>query len=221
MDNVIHILDIIGTAVFAITGALAAGRKQMDIIGVVVLGLVTALGGGTLRDVILGIHPVFWISNTYYLAVAATAAISIFLLANRWRLPAKSLMYADALGLAVFTIIGFQVGFRETYDYSVAIFMGVTTAVVGGIIRDVLSAEIPLVFRREIYASASLCGAVMLALMSYLQLPSSFSVPSAILTTLIIRLIALQYNLALPLFRLKKNNVKSTNGEPKTGGKVQ
>ena len=87
MDLVMHMLDLIGTAVFAITGALAAGRKRMDIFGVVVLGCVTALGGGTLRDVILGIRPVFWISGTHYLAVAALAAIGTFLVAQRWRLP--------------------------------------------------------------------------------------------------------------------------------------
>jgi uncharacterized membrane protein YeiH len=106
-------LDLIGTAVFAITGALAAGRKQMDIFGVVVLGCVTALGGGTLRDVILGIYPVFWISDTWYLGVAVTAAVATFVSARRWRLPATVLLYADAVGLAVFTVIGFQGGFRE------------------------------------------------------------------------------------------------------------
>jgi uncharacterized membrane protein YeiH len=214
MDLVIYMLDLVGTAVFAITGALAAGRKRMDIFGVVVLGCVTALGGGTLRDVILGIRPVFWIAGTHYLAVAAIAAIGTFLLARRWGLPAMALMYADAIGLAVFTVIGFQKGFQVTQVYSVAIVMGVTTGVVGGIIRDVLSAEMPLILRREIYASASLGGAALLSLLSHLGLPSAVSVSAVVLTTLAIRIAALHWNLSLPLFRLEEDREKATRSEP-------
>lgn len=209
-----YIIDLLGTAIFAITGALAAGRKRMDIFGVVVLGYVTALGGGTLRDVILGNHPVFWISDTVYLAVAAIAAIGTFVFVRRWRLPMMVLMYADAAGLAVFTVIGFQKGFQTTGVYSIAIVMGVTTGVVGGIIRDVLSGEIPLILRREIYASASLCGAALLALLSYLQLPSYFTVSAAVLTILVLRLAALHWNLSLPLFRLEEDREEARRNEP-------
>ncbi len=205
MDALIHIMDLIGTAVFAITGALAAGRKRMDIFGVVVLGFVTALGGGTMRDVILGIRPVFWISDTYYLIVCVIAGIATFVIAQRWKFPPKALMYADGVGLAVFTVIGFQKGFQVTQSYSIAIVMGVTTGVAGGIIRDVLSGEIPLILRREIYASASLCGASLLALMSYLQLQVFYAVTAAVLTTLGVRLAALRWNLALPNFRPEEN----------------
>jgi uncharacterized membrane protein YeiH len=205
MECLIHWFDLAGTAVFAITGALAAGRKRMDIFGVVVLGCVTALGGGTLRDVVLGSRPVFWISDTLYLAVASLAAIGTFLLAQRFRFHGNVLMVADAIGLAVFTVIGFQKGFQQTQEYSIAIVMGVATAVVGGIIRDLLSGEIPLILRREIYASASLCGAALLALLSYLQLPSPLAVPAAFLSSLLIRLAALHWNLALPLFRLEED----------------
>lgn len=202
MDFVTYLLDLTGTAVFAITGALAAGRKRMDIFGVVVLGCVTAIGGGTLRDVILGEHPVFWISDTRYLAVAAVAALGTFVLAQRWKLPAMVLLYADAVGLAAFTAIGFQKGFQATHAYSIAIVMGLATGVVGGIIRDVLSGEIPLIFRREIYASASLCGAALLALLSYLKLPGPVTVSAGVLATMAIRLTAIHWNLSLPLFRL-------------------
>lgn len=205
MDIVTHMLDLLGTAVFAVTGALAAGRKRMDIFGVVVLGCVTALGGGTLRDVILGSRPVFWISDTYYLWVAAIVALGTFISARRWKLPGIVLMYADAVGLAVFTVIGFQRGLHITDDYSIAIVMGVITGVAGGIIRDLLSGEIPLILRKEIYASASLCGTALLALLSYLKLPGPITVSAAVLTTLIIRLAALHWNLSLPLFRLEED----------------
>jgi uncharacterized membrane protein YeiH len=205
MDAVIHMLDLIGTAVFAVTGSLAAGRKRMDIFGVVVLGCVTALGGGTIRDVILGIQPIFWVSDTLYLAVAAIAAIGTFILARRWNLPSTLLTYADALGLAVFTIIGFQRAFHATQVYSIAIVMGMTTGVVGGLIRDVLSGEVPLILRREIYASASLCGAAMFALLSYLELMAPVALSGAVLTTLVIRVAALYWNLTLPLFQLERD----------------
>jgi uncharacterized membrane protein YeiH len=220
MDLVIHILDLVGTAVFAITGALAAGRKRMDIFGVAVLGCVTALGGGTLRDVILGIRPVFWISDTEYLAVAVIAAIGTFVSARQWKLPAMVLMYADAVGLAVFTVIGFQRGFHATHVYSIGIVMGMTTGVVGGMIRDVLSGEIPLILRREIYASASLCGASLFALLSHLRLSSLLVAIVAFLVTLSIRLTALHWNLALPLFWLKEGRGNATRNEPEAGGDV-
>jgi len=205
MNLVIHILDLVGTAVFAVTGALAAGRKQMDIFGVVVLGCVTAMGGGTLRDVILGNYPVFWISDTMYFAVSTIVATGTFILAQRWRLPGGVLMYADAVGLAVFTVIGFQKAFLITHMYGISVVMGMTTGVVGGILRDVLSGEIPLILRKEIYASASLCGAALLALLFHLHLPMPFAAPIAALMTLAIRIAALQWNLSLPLFRTEEH----------------
>jgi uncharacterized membrane protein YeiH len=217
LNNAIHILDLVGTAVFAITGALAAGRKKMDIFGVVVLGCVTALGGGTLRDMILGAYPIFWISNTGYLGIATIAAIGTFLTARYWRLPTNVLMYADAVGLAVFTVIGFQKGQQATHEYSIGIVMGVTTGVVGGIIRDILSGEIPLILRREIYASASLCGGLLLAICSYLRLPSPLFVLVPVLVILILRLAALHWNLALPLLWLKEDQESITKIDRKSG----
>jgi uncharacterized membrane protein YeiH len=215
MEHMMYALDLVGTVIFAITGALAAGRKRMDIFGVVVLGCVTALGGGTFRDVVLGNFPVFWVSDITYLEVASIAAIGTFVLVQRWKLPTMLLVRADAVGLAVFTVIGFKRGFQTTHVYSIAIVMGVTTAVVGGIIRDVLSGEIPLILRREIYASASLSGGALLALLSYLQLPSPVTVPAAVLATLAIRLAALHWNLALPIFRLNDGKEKRVRSKPK------
>jgi uncharacterized membrane protein YeiH len=210
MNLLMHMLDLAGTGVFAVTGALAAGRKRMDVFGVVVLGCVTALGGGTLRDMILGVHPVFWISDKYYLAVATIAAVGTYLLARRRKLPSTALLYMDAVGLAVFTIIGFQKGFNLVHEYGIAIVLGVMTGVVGGIARDILSAEVPLILSREIYASASMCGASILALLSYLEVQPVFSVTTSLLATLGIRIAAVHWNLTLPIFRLgddRENNV--------------
>ena len=202
----IYILDLLGTATFAVTGALAAGRKRMDVFGVVVLGCVTAVGGGTLRDVILGNHPVFWISDNIYLLIAALAAGGTFLIVRYHKIHTKVLAYADAGGLAIFTIIGFRHGLDVTGSYIIAIVMGVMTGVVGGMIRDVLSGEIPLILRREIYASASLCGAALFALLHYFQVPGTWSVITAVLVILIIRIAALYWNVSLPLLRLNEES---------------
>ena len=198
---ILDVLDMMGTAVFAVTGALAAGRKQMDVFGVVVLGCVTALGGGTLRDMLLGIRPVFWVAAPSYLAVATLAAVGTFLAARRFQLPSRLLVYADAVGLAVFTVIGFQRSMHTFPSYSVAAVMGMTTGVVGGMARDILAGEIPLILRREIYASASLCGAALLAVLSAVHFPAPGAALMAGGATLALRLAAVRWNLSLPLFR--------------------
>jgi uncharacterized membrane protein YeiH len=140
----IYLLDLFGVAVFAVTGALAAGKKKMDLFGVVVLALATALGGGTLRDVILGAYPVFWISNPTYIFVGTAVAVLIFTMARFVRPPAKALMFADAFGLAIFTVIGTEKAISLGVPGSIAVISGVMTGVAGGIIRDILSGEIPL-----------------------------------------------------------------------------
>lgn len=201
MHDPIFVIDLAGVAFFATAGALAAGRKRMDLFGVVVVGCVTALGGGTLRDTLLD-APVFWIVSPCYFLLAALAAAGTFFFA-RWRRPApKLMMYADAVGLAVFTVIGFHKGIAVTGCSSVAVVMGVSTGVAGGIVRDVLAGEIPLIFRREIYASASLSGALLLALVSPFWGVGVLSISLSIITTLAIRLSAIRWNLSLPVFAL-------------------
>ncbi len=201
----IHFLDLFGVAVFAITGSLAAGEKRMDLFGVVVLALATALGGGTLRDVILGAHPVFWISDPSYILVGTVTAILIFILARFLRPPAKALKFADALGLAVFTVIGTEKAISLGVPPSVSAIMGVMTGVAGGIIRDMLSGEIPLVLKAEIYATASLCGAVVFVLLGKYFSSMPYPAPVSIAVVLALRLAAIHWNLSLPAFPSAKN----------------
>ncbi|HLV25588.1 MAG TPA: trimeric intracellular cation channel family protein, partial [Gemmatimonadales bacterium] len=164
------VLDMLGVAVFAISGALAGGRKQLDIIGVLVLATVTGVGGGTLRDVLLNRNPVFWLAEPGYIIVCLATATATFLYMWRGHSTRRSrrqaLLYADALGLAFFAISGAQVAEAAGYGGLIAILMGTMTGVAGGAIRDVLSAEIPIIMRQgEIYATAAIAGiAVYLAL---------------------------------------------------------
>ncbi len=133
---------------FAISGALTAGRKSMDLFGVVVVAVITAIGGGTVRDVLLDAHPVFWIQDPTYLIVILAATAATLLYARFRRPPQASLLVADAFGLAVFTFIGAQMAYSAGVSDLIVVLMGTITGVAGGVMRDVLCAEVPLILRR-------------------------------------------------------------------------
>ncbi|MFS1525405.1 trimeric intracellular cation channel family protein [Microbulbifer sp. 2304DJ12-6] len=202
MDQLLHWFDLIGIVVFAFSGVLAAGHKQMDLFGAVVLACVTATGGGTTRDIILNL-PVFWLQDTYYLWIAATTGVLSFYLIRYLQVPMRLLMVADAIGLAVFVVIGTQKGLELGYSATIAIVMGVMTGTVGGVIRDLLCGDIPLLLRREIYATAALTGAAVLVLLDASgKLAGDLVVAIAMLVTLSIRLAALRWNLSAPIARV-------------------
>ena len=198
--------DSFGVLVFAISGALAAGRRSMDIFGVLVIGFVTALGGGTLRDLLLGIHPVSWIKNPVYLLLV-TIAVFLTLLAGRisHRFDQRIMIVSDAFGLAVFTVIGVQIALQQSFvSPPVAIMMGVITGVAGGAIRDVICNDIPLVLKREIYATASAAGGIAYCLLDYLGTPTLINTLASIFLVLAIRLIAVKAQWALPSFSITR-----------------
>ena len=199
----IYILDLFGVAVFAITGGLISGRKKMDVFGIVVVALVTALGGGTIRDVILGTTPVFWIADPTYVVVAVAAALFIFAFARFSELWPEALLVADAFGLAVFTIIGAQRAFEAKASPLIAIILGVMTGVAGGIVRDLLCGEIPLILRREIYATASLLGGALFVTFSSLNIKGGAITVGAVAIIVAVRLAALHWNISLPVFAAK------------------
>lgn len=207
----IQILDFFGVAVFAVTGALVAGRKRMDVFGVVVVALVTALGGGTVRDLILG-KPVFWVAETNYLIVGTAAGLITFFTAPLVKPPVIVLLVADALGLAVFTVIGAQRALAANCPHAVALVMGVMTGVMGGMLRDVLCAEIPLILRREIYATASLAGGIVFLILSHYRPDRGMNVIIAIATVLVVRLAAIGWNLSLPVFGESKEKTGQDDG---------
>ena len=159
----LYALDLVGIAVFAASGALAAGRKRLDLLGVVVLGLVTAVGGGTVRDLLLDRHPLFWLDDpTYLVVIVASALLTVAVararLARRQAL-LNALLVADALGLALFSVAGAQIAERAGLPTVSIVLLGTVTGAAGGAIRDVLTAEVPLVLRRgNLYASAAIAG---------------------------------------------------------------
>ncbi len=200
-------------AVCAITGVLAGKGKQLDLFGVVVLALVTALGGGTIRDLVLNLSPLFWVADPSYVHTAVGAALVTFVVARFWEMPLAVLLVADAFGLALFTMIGVEKSLAANASPTIAIFLGVVTGVGGGLLRDVLSGEIPLVFRKEIYlyATAAFCGAALFLLLErfFPGQPSHRMV--AIATILGLRLAAIRWKLVLPMYQPRGSSPTNRN----------
>ena len=198
-----YLIEHFAVAVCAISGVLAARGKRVDLFGVVVLALATALGGGTLRDLCLGIQPVFWIKDPNYVVTAAVAAVVAFVVARFKTLPANFLLVADACGLALFTLVGMEIAIARQSSGLIAILMGVMTGVAGGIIRDVLSGEIPMVFRPDIflYATAALIGAAGFFLLEHFWPGAAANRFIAMALILALRLAAIQWRIVLPIFK--------------------
>ncbi|CED70559.1 TRIC cation channel family protein [Aliivibrio wodanis] len=201
----IYIIDMFGTAIFAISGVLLAGRLKMDPFGVTVLASVTAIGGGTIRDMALGATPVFWINDTNYLLVIFITCILTMLIIRRpKRLPWYVLPVSDAIGLAVFVGIGVEKTLSYNADPMVAVIMGVITGCGGGIIRDVLAREVPMVLRSEVYATACILGGIVHTSALEFNIESSTAMLIGVAATLSIRLAAIRWHLSLPTFALNK-----------------
>lgn len=204
----LHILDLIGVSVFAISGALAAGRKQLDLLGVIVLGLVTAIGGGTIRDVLLDRHPLFWLADSWYLVVIIASALATVAYV-RWRPPpAAALLYADAIGLAMFSISGAQIAERAGLPPLSCVVLGTITGAAGGAVRDVLSAEIPLVLRRgNLYASAAIAGSGLYFVLVSVGAPRFTASMAGMAIVAMVRLASIAFGLQLPVFALEGDGV--------------
>jgi len=196
----VFVIEILGTAAFAISGALAASRKHMDIFGFCVMALMPAVGGGTLRDLILDRTPVFWVASPWYVGVAILAALAVFFRHFKPGGRMRLLVWADALGLALFAAIGTEISMQQGTGPLVAIMLGVTTGVAGGMIRDVICNEIPLVLTGEIYATAAFVAGAAFIGSSWLGLSRDLSLGIAIFAGFAVRAAAIRYNLSLPAF---------------------
>lgn len=195
-------VEYLAVAVCAVSGVLAAEGKSMDLFGALVLALVAAVGGGTLRDLCLGVRPVFWIQTPEYATTALAAALATFFVVRFVTLPHRALLIADAFGLALFGIVGTEKALLMGTTGMVAILLGVVTGVAGGILRDVLRSEVPWVFRREVdlYATAVFFGALVYVLLRSWLPPSESHRYIGMAVILIMRLAAMRWKLRLPLF---------------------
>lgn len=197
----LYTLDLVGVAVFAVSGALAAGRKRLDLLGVIVLGLVTAIGGGTIRDLLLDRHPIFWLVDPAYVVTIVTASL-LTVAYVRWRPPpVAALLVADALGLALFSVAGAQIAERAGLPPAAGVVLGTITGAAGGAVRDVLSAEVPLVLRRgNLYASAAIAGTAIYFLLEAAGVARSVATVAGMVVIAGVRLAAIWWRLQLPVF---------------------
>lgn len=196
--NIFEILDYTGTAVFAISGALAGMRKEFDPFGVIILASVTAIGGGTLRDILIGNTPVGWMENSFYIYIILIACLIAVIFRKYLVYVRKTMFLFDSIGLGLFTITGVQVGQEAGLDPIICIILGTMSASFGGVIRDILSNQVPLIFHREIYASACILGGILfLILHSYgLSNPINSLITSS--AVVLVRVLAVKYKWHLP-----------------------
>lgn len=195
-------LDWFGIAVFAVTGALVASRKQMDIFGFAVLATVTGVGGGSVRDVLLG-QPVFWVKEPMYVAICAAVSAVVFFTAHIPESRYRLLMWLDAVGLSFFCVVGADKGLAAGEGPFIAVVMAVITASFGGIIRDVIGGEIPFLLRKEIYVTAALAGAVVFVAARALEIPATAGAVAGFAVCFAIRGFGLRYGLALPTYKAR------------------
>jgi uncharacterized membrane protein YeiH len=202
--TILYLLDLLGVFVFAVSGALAAGRKSLDLLGVVVIAVVTAIGGGTLRDLLLDRHPIFWIANPVYVIVITGAALFTVAWTRRFHPPAKTLLIADALGLALFSVMGAQIAQDAGLSPVIVVIMGTMTGTAGGIIRDVLTNEIPLILRpvMELYATAAIAGIALYLTLQWIGVPRPPAAVAGMVAIAALRFGAILTNLKLPVFSL-------------------
>jgi uncharacterized membrane protein YeiH len=195
-----YYFNLFGVLMFAISGALAASDKNMykDLFGISFTAFATAIGGGTLRDIILGSHPIAWVADNNYL-VAITIGIFLAVLFRRQlvKIP-KILLVFDTIGIAIYTIIGLEKALALNVAPLAAVLMGLFTAVMGGVIRDTLINEIPQIFRKEIYATACIAGASLYLLLKYFELPGMWTAVISIISIIALRLAAVKFKWSLP-----------------------
>jgi len=199
---IFYILDLVGVAVFAVSGTLAAGRTGLDLLGVIVIAALTAIGGGTLRDLLLNRHPIFWITDAKYLTVIIASALLTVCYVRIWPPPGNTLLVADALGLALFAMFGAQVAEAAQRPPLIVVLMGTMTGVAGGVLRDVITAQIPLILRRDIYATAAIVGITLYLFLQALGMKQAWAFAAGMVVVVGLRLLAILLDLQLPVFRM-------------------
>lgn len=204
--SLFNILDVLGTAAFAISGALAAMKRRLDLFGIFIIAFVTAIGGGTLRDVLIGQTPVSWMEHIIYVYLIGIVTIMAIIFRNKLYYLKKSLFLFDTIGLGIFTITGVETGIQNDLNPIISIALGAMTGTFGGVIRDILCNEIPVIFRKEIYATACIIGGLAFVILHRLQVNTDIIYLATSLTVISIRLIVVKYHISLPSFFLNEKN---------------
>lgn len=202
--SLFNILDLLGTIAFAISGALSAMNRRLDLFGIFIIAFVTAIGGGTIRDILIGNTPVTWMENTIYIYLIGIVAIFAIIFRRKLDHLKKSLFLFDSIGLGIFTITGVEIGIQNDLNPIISITLGAMTGTFGGVIRDILCNEIPVIFRKEIYATACIVGGLAFIIFYELGMPQDVIYVITSLTVIIIRLLAVKFHISLPSFYLSQ-----------------
>jgi len=191
-------IDILGTVAFAISGVLVAMEKRLDLFGVLIIAFVTAIGGGTLRDILIGNTPVIWMQETVYLLTVLGAVVFAIIFVNQLKYLRKTLFLFDTIGIGLFTMVGIEKGISAGLMPAMCIILGTITASFGGVIRDILCNEIPVIFRKEIYATACIVGGASYFLLRLFPIEPAYAYTTAIMIIIVIRILAVKFKIALP-----------------------
>ena len=198
--TIFYSLDLLGTIAFAVSGTLTAIHKKFDPFGVFIIAFATAVGGGTLRDVLIGRTPVGWMLDLNYVYAIIGATIFAIIIRKKINYLSTSLFLFDTIGLGIFTIIGTEIGVQQDLHPIICVALGVVSATFGGVIRDILCNEIPVIFHKEIYASACIVGAITFLALSTFNVPVNINYIITSLIVILIRLISVKFKLSLPTF---------------------
>ncbi len=205
-DILLYLLDMIGIIACAIAGTLLAQHKGFDIAGCILVAMVNAIGGGTLRDMALDRHPLFWMTDLNYVLVITITSLILQMFFHLYPKIDKALNLFDAIGLAAFSVIGFKIALNQDLSPMIAVMMGVWTAILGGLLRDIICNEIPLLLQREIYISASVAGSVTYLLLQHWGIDSGLNEFIMLGVIFAVRMLALRFDWHLPSIRLVNRN---------------
>lgn len=197
-EDLLKLIDILGTITFAISGVFAAMQKRLDIFGILIISFITSIGGGTLRDVLLGDLPVKWMRDIETPAIILVSAVCAILFRHIIKNFQQTLFIFDSLGLGFFTVLGIQKGIKFDLNPAICVVLGTITGCFGGVIRDILLNNIPLIFRREIYATACILGGIIYFILYGTSFPKEWLDVTVMLVVFMIRFLAVRYKLEMP-----------------------
>jgi len=198
MTDLTEIIDVLGTIAFAISGVLAGLRKRLDIFGILIVATVTSVGGGTLRDVLIGKTPVTWMLNLNFVYIILVTVVFSVIFREQLKYLRRSLFLFDTIGIALYTVTGVEIGLRAGLNPAICVALGTMTACFGGVLRDILCTEIPVIFRKEIYASACIAGGLVYVILDYYRVYPEFTSLIAGFTVILIRIAAVLFEIKLP-----------------------